>query len=102
MDHGKHVAKDPHSKHGNEETVEVSIHAEDNMQELVSTVGKTPHQNERSGASSKQLDENINTQLSRPMNCVIPFAYIPSKKCRDLANKKPIYDCKALTDSMME
>ena len=38
----------------------------------------------------------------RPLVCFIPFAHIRSKKCRELAATNPLYDCKALTDCMME
>jgi len=41
-------------------------------------------------------------EMRRPPACAIPFAYIPSKKCRMLALKNPLYDCQALTDRMME
>lgn len=40
--------------------------------------------------------------VHRPWACGIPFAYIPSKKCAILASELPLYDCQALTDTMME
>lgn len=55
---------------------------------------------ENMDSDNKQVNENIRSL--RPLTCAIPFAYIPSKKCRELATNDPIFDCKALIDSMME
>ena len=41
-------------------------------------------------------------ELRRPWACNIPLTYLMSRKCWKVAKVNPVYDCKALTDSMME
>jgi len=40
--------------------------------------------------------------MHRPWACNIPLTYLMSRKCWKVAKLNPIYDCKAITDSMMQ
>eukprot|EP00551_Chaetoceros_affinis_P004927 CAMPEP_0203669480 /NCGR_PEP_ID=MMETSP0090-20130426/5849_1 /ASSEMBLY_ACC=CAM_ASM_001088 /TAXON_ID=426623 /ORGANISM="Chaetoceros affinis, Strain CCMP159" /LENGTH=912 /DNA_ID=CAMNT_0050534183 /DNA_START=114 /DNA_END=2852 /DNA_ORIENTATION=- len=59
-------------------------------------------QKDKKAKTESEQKKTIQKVHRRPPSCGIPFAYIPSRKCRTLATTNPIYDCKALTDSMME
>merc|ERR1712127_550627 len=40
--------------------------------------------------------------ITRPGWCFIPAVWVVSRRCRLLASKKPVYDLKGLTDSMIQ
>ena len=53
--------------------------------------------------NAHSISTSSGTQIAtRPWYCGIPFAYAPSRQCFRLATTKPLYNCKSLTDSMME
>jgi hypothetical protein len=49
----------------------------------------------------KQL-QLLQEEMHRPWACNIPLTYLMSRKCWKVAKLNPIYDCKAITDAMME
>lgn len=44
----------------------------------------------------------LQEEMRRPWACNIPLTYLMSRKCWKVAKLNPIYDCKALTDIMLE
>jgi hypothetical protein len=46
--------------------------------------------------------QTMKESLHRPWACNIPLTYLMSRKCWKVAKLNPIYDCKAITDSMMQ
>jgi Membrane protein involved in colicin uptake len=49
----------------------------------------------------KQL-QLLQEEMRRPWACNIPLTYLMSRKCWKVAKLNPIYDCKAIIDTMME
>ncbi len=68
--------------------------------EITNRHGK--QQKDRKAGIKSERKKGTHEANRRPWLCDIPLAYLPSKKCRELATTNPIYDCQALTDCMME
>lgn len=44
----------------------------------------------------------MQAEMYRPWACNIPLSYLMSRKCWKVAKANPIYDCNAITDTMMQ
>lgn len=63
-------------------------------------LGRDLNTNEQGNNLGNVMNMKLGKLRKRP--CYLPFSWIFSNKCKNISRKKPLYDCKALTDLMIE